>query len=194
MDSGTANQPSKSYRALRLLFITGFALSFILYYIPCYKPAGPVLTAWTANGGAERRLSSFDLCRLLIRTGDVNWGAFYIALSLFELTILVLAIRRPRRWVFVAGSCEQLYLLLAFLLRSHSGDLPQPLITMLLGYASWPMCLSGFFVKPPHPHVANTPPTTPTAAIAPPPLCISAHPQPLDLKCNHQAQQNSQTP
>ena len=170
MNSGNSSQPATSgYRALRLVFITGLALSFILYLVPCYTPTGAVLTAWTANGGIERRLSSFDLCRLLIRTGDVNWGAFYIGLVAFELTMLVLAIWRPRRWVFLAGSCEQLYLLFAFLLRSHAGDLPQPLLTMLLGYASWPMCLIGFFVKPPQPVVPGAPPTTPTAAIAPAP-------------------------
>src|SRR3974390_2203732 len=106
-------KPPRIYRLLRPVFVAGLLLSLFLYFVPCYKPAGDVLKAWLAMGGVERPLSSFDLCRLLVHTGNVEWAAFYIALSPIELALVLLAIRRPRRWVFIAGSCEQLYLLIA---------------------------------------------------------------------------------
>jgi hypothetical protein len=137
------------YRLLRTLFIAGLALSVILYFVPFYKPAGDVLKAWLATGGVARRLSSFDLCRLLVHTGHVQWGAFYMALSGIEVALLVLALRRPRRWVFVAGSCEQLYLLISFLLRPASTDLSDPWLTHLLLYVSSVLCLTGFLIRPP---------------------------------------------
>jgi len=65
------------------------------------------------------------------------------------LALLFLALQRPRRWIFIAGSCEQLYLLIAFLLRTSSDDFSQPSFVTFLFYASWAMCLTGFFVKPP---------------------------------------------
>jgi hypothetical protein len=137
------------YRPLRALFIVGLTLSVIQYFVPFYKPAGDLLKAWLATGGVERRLSSFDLCRLLVHTGQVQWGAFYMALSGIEVALLVLTLRRPRRWVFVVASCEQLYLLIAFLLRPASGDLSDPWVSHVLLYVSSVMCLTGFLIKPP---------------------------------------------
>ncbi len=144
-----AVKPSRMYRLLRLVVVAGLVLSLILYFVPCYKPAGDVLQAWLAMGGVERRLSSFDLCRLLVGTGNVQWGGFYIALSAVELALVLLALLRPRRWVFIAGSCEQLYLLIEFMLRPSSEVLTQPWFFAFLAYVSWAMCLTGFFVKPP---------------------------------------------
>ncbi len=140
---------SRTYRTLRPVFVAGLALSLILYFVPLYTPTGDVLKTWSATGGVERKLSSFDLCRLLVDTGNVQWGAFYMALSGVEVALLVLALQRPRRWVFIAGSCEQLYTLITYLLRPTSNDLPQPLVSVFLSYASWAMCFTGFWVKPP---------------------------------------------
>ena len=153
----TTAQTSRAYRLLRPVFVAGLTLSLILYFIPCYEPSGDILNAWTTTDGVPRRLSSFDLCRLLVRTGNVQWGTFYVTLSGVELALLLLALRRPRRWVFIVGSCEQLYLLIAFLLRPSSPDLSQPWLASFLCYASWAMCLTGFFVKPPR-LLAATPP------------------------------------
>ena len=144
-----AVKPSRTYCLLRPVFVAGFILSLILYFVPCYKAAGDVLKGWLSIGGVERSLSSFDLCRLLLQTGNVQWGVFYIGLSGFELALVLLALRWPRRWVFIAGSSEQLYLLVAFLLRPSSADLSQPSFFAFLNYVSWAMCLTGFFVKPP---------------------------------------------
>ena len=138
-----------AYRLLRPLFIAGMTLSLVLYFIPRYSPSGDTLNAWNATGGDERSLSSFDLCLLLIRTGTPAWGAFYIASSGVEVLLLLLALRRPRRWVFIAGASEQLYFLLAFLLRPKGGDLSEALFPSLLPYVAWAMSLTGFFAKPP---------------------------------------------
>jgi hypothetical protein len=146
-------KPSRAYCVLRAAFVVGLALSLIVYFVPCYKPPAQVLKAWLATGGVERRLSSFDLCRLLVRAGEIQWGAFYMALSAMELALLVLAVQRPRRWVFIAGACEQLYLLIVFLCRPASETYAQPSLTAFLGYAVWAMCLTGLFVKPPGPRV-----------------------------------------
>src|SRR5436309_2347628 len=113
---------SRPYHILRPVFVAGLALSLVLYFIPWYTPTGDVLRAWSAAGGVERRLSSFDLCRLLVATGDVQRGGFYMVLSAVELTLLLLAVQRPRRWVFVVGACEQLFTLVTFLLRSAAND------------------------------------------------------------------------
>jgi hypothetical protein len=152
---GTIAKTSRTYRLLRPVFAAGLALSLVLYFVPCYEPSGAILNAWTTRGEVARPLSSFDLCLLLVRTGNVQWGAFYIASSGAELVLLLLALLRPRRWVFVAGSCEQLYFLAAFLLRSRADDLAQPLFWALLAYATWAMTLTGFFIKPPRPVLAG---------------------------------------
>lgn len=139
----------RAYRLLRILFIIGMTLSLILYFVPRYKPSGSILNAWTATGGIERHVSSFDLCLLLVRTGNPAWGAYYIALSAIELVLLLLALRHPGRWVFIVGSSEQLYLLIAFLLRPKSAALSEAFFSAFLTYAAWAMSLTGFFVKPP---------------------------------------------
>ena len=113
-------------------------------------------------GGVERRLSSFDLCRLLVGTGNVQWGGFCMGLSAVELALVLLAFRRPRRWVFIAGSCEQLYLLITFMLRPSSEALTEPWLFTFLSYVSWAMCLTGFFVKPPRTGVAARPEIAPS--------------------------------
>jgi hypothetical protein len=140
---------SRVYQFLRPVFLAGMALSLILYFVPVNEPSGDILSAWTATGGVARRLSSFDLCGLLVRTGNLGWGVFYIASSGLEFLLLLLALLRPRRWVFMVGSFEQLYFLIAFLLRPSSPDFSQPWFVVLLACASWAMGLSGFFVKPP---------------------------------------------
>jgi hypothetical protein len=91
----------------------------------------------------------------LVRTGNVQWATFYIASSGVELVLVLLALLRPRRWVFIVGSCEQLYFLVTFLLRSTSNDLSQPFFWPLLWYAVWVMSFTGFFVKPPGAIVAD---------------------------------------
>lgn len=145
---------SRPYHILRPVFVAGLALSIVLYFVPWFTPTGDVLRAWSAIGGVERRLSSFDLCRLLLATGDVQHGAFYMVLSAVELMLLPLAVWRPRRWVFLFGACEQLYTLIAFLLRTTGSDLPQPWFSVFMYYAAWAMCLTGFFVRPPVSKVA----------------------------------------
>jgi len=157
-----AVKPSRMYRILRRVFVAGLVLSLILYFVPCNKPAGDVLKAWLAMGGAERHLSSFDLCRLLAGTGNVQWGGFYIALSGVELALVLLALRRPRRWVFIAGSCEQLYLLITFMLRPSSEALTQHWFFGFLAYVCWAMCLTGFFVRPPRNGVRARPEVAPS--------------------------------
>ncbi len=140
---------SPAYRILRPLFVAGYALSTVLYFIPWYTPTGDVLKAWLATGGVERHLSSFDLCRLLVSTGDVQSGAFYMSLSAIEVVLMLLAVWHPRRWVFLAGACEQVYTLIAFLRRPTANDLPHPLFSVFLYYAVWGMGFTGFFIRPP---------------------------------------------
>lgn len=140
---------SQSYQVLRRVFVAGLGSSLVLYFIPWFTPAGDILRAWSATGGAERALSSFDLCCLMLRVGDTLHGAFYLVLSIMELVLLVLAIWRPRRWVFRVGAGEQLLTLIVFLLRSRANDLPQPEWSVLVYYATWAMCFTGFFVRPP---------------------------------------------
>ena len=146
---------TQMYRLLRPVFIAGMMLSVFLYFVPFYKPAGDVLKAWLATGGVERRLSSFDLCLLLVHVGNVQSGVLYMASWGMEVAVLLLALRRPRRWVFVAGACEQLYLTSAFLLRPASSDLSGPWLSHALIYVYSVMCLTGFLIKPPgHAHKA----------------------------------------
>ena len=140
---------SQAYRILRPVFVAGLALSTVLYFIRWYTPTGDVLRAWLAAGGVERHLSSFDLCRLLASTGNVQSAAFYMLLSAIEVVLMLLAVWRPRRWAFLAGACEQLYTLIAFLWRPTANDLPQPWFSVFLYYADWGMCLTGFLVRPP---------------------------------------------
>jgi hypothetical protein len=136
------------FRILRIVFVGGMALFIVQYFVLFYQPSGEVLKLWLASGGSERHLSSFDLCRLLNSLHSPQ-GIFYMALTGFELVIVYLAIQRPRRWVFITGASEQLLLLVLFLVRPASNDLTNPLIALFLGYLSWTMCLTGFFVKPP---------------------------------------------
>lgn len=159
-----AFQPSRLYRLLRPIFVAGLVLSLILYFVPCNKSVGDVLKTWLAMGGTARHLSSFDLCRLLVDTGNVQWGGFYMALCGIELALVLLAVRRPHRWVFIAGSCEQLYLLITFILRPSSETLIQHWFFAFLAYASWAMCLTGFFVKPPRTGLASHPEVAPSHA------------------------------
>lgn len=156
---------SRPYRILRPVFVAGMVLSLVLYFIPWYTPTGDVLRAWLATGGVERRLSSFDLCRLLVAAGDVQHGGFYLALTAVELAVLLLAVQRPRRWVFVIGAGEQLYTLIAFLLRSRANDLPYPWFSDFLYYAAWAMCLTGFLVRPPPKR--TEPPSAPDPTVQP---------------------------
>jgi len=146
---------SLTYRNLRALFFAGFALTAVLTFVPALKAE---VGGFMGMGGEERSLSALDLIRLLFQGGQAGLGILFVLMFCTTVAFAVLAIKYPRRWVFIAGSCYAVFgILLAFFSGSNK-DIQYYFLPRLLGYIATAMTLTGFWVRPPI-HPATPQPT-----------------------------------
>ena len=142
------------FRTLRALFITGYVLNIILWFVP------------SERFSFEITLSRFDYVRTSLQSDYGLVGYLYLLfdqLLIVEVLIfasnfvfLALALALPRRWVFITASSVAVWILLfatfdAYFV-AYSGMYVDYILVprVLLGVASL-LTLLGFFIKPPAP-------------------------------------------
>ena len=141
-NTGDSNQTpsvySFLYKNLQAVFFFGFALSVVLFFVPCAETNVMVL-------------SLFDCTRLCLQN-NVNLGLGSLLFFSFcsSLTFAVLTIQHPRRWVFIAGACYTSFWLLYdwFLSGPDDGSVKVYVLWNVFQYASSAMILTGFWIRP----------------------------------------------
>jgi len=136
---------SKTFQLLRILFICGCLMGIVLTFVP-----GIEITHRDMFGEEvqKKTYSSYEVTRLLGERQKVGWQLFYVILFALNIVFVILAIRYPKRWVFISGaSIAAFFLLWDFFTPSKEG-IEYLLIPRILGYISSAFVLLGFFVKP----------------------------------------------
>ncbi len=146
----TTNTPTVSfsltYRNLRALFIAGFALNALIFFLPAFKvKVGSVL----GMGGEVRTFSALTLTREVIQAGHIGVGLFFVIVFCIAVAFVVVAIKYPRRWVFITGACYTVFWLIFGFFSGENKDTQQLFLPQLLGYIASAMTLAGFWIRPP---------------------------------------------
>ena len=134
-------------KTLRLLFIIGFGISIVLFFVP-YKRVNPTRTdrlegMVTGRAPIEGVVSPIEELR-----HDPAAALFGAILLSVYIAFFVLAIVYPKRWVFLAGAIYMSFSLLLALFVSPSENEHVFLIPNILSILSTILGLSGYFVKP----------------------------------------------
>jgi hypothetical protein len=146
----TQNVPTVSfsftYGSLRALFFVGFALSAVLEFVPVLKMK---VGGFMGIGGEERSMSALDLIRLLFQGGQTGLAILFVLMFCVTLAFAALALKYPRRWVFIAGSCYAVFVIVLDFFSGSNKDVEYYFLVQLLGYIATAITLTGFWVRPP---------------------------------------------
>ena len=135
-----------AYQALRALFVGGFALDIVLMFVPSIE----VTTAgFLGFGGTVISMSGLDVIRRLFQSGEVGLAMLLVLLFCAQVAFLILAMKYPKRWVFVAGSCFAVFLVILGLFAGSSDNVEEYFVPRVLSYVATALQLAGFWVKPP---------------------------------------------
>src|SRR5580704_5803637 len=131
------------YEHPRVIFIAAFTLEILLWFVP-------TISFPTHLGGVS--ISSFRIARSLFLDGQSGEGFLVIFPLFISVVILVLAMKYPRRWVFICGACFAALVILSGV--SHGrADLEVGMdvwfAPRILSYVASVMGLIGFVVRPP---------------------------------------------
>ena len=131
-------------RKLKLLFILGWAISIILVFVP-YKrmKVGGIY----GIGGEERTVSLLQETRLLAESTPLISLFMTIAIAIF-IAFLVLAIKYPKRWVFLSGAIFMSFFFLLSLFSPPTEGEKLFLIPRVIDFISTAFILTGYFIKP----------------------------------------------
>lgn len=131
------------YQHPRAIFICGFALATFLWFIPTIS----VVTEWRTES-----LSNFQLARFLIESRQFGLCFLVAVPCLISFAITVLAVRYPRRWVFILGSFYALCAIAhgAFIGATAAMEFVDVYFApKILTYVASVMGLIGFIIRPP---------------------------------------------
>ncbi|UCC39210.1 MAG: hypothetical protein JSV96_15615 [Candidatus Aminicenantes bacterium] len=125
-----------SYKTLRIVFIIGFLICTILYFVPFRS--SPI-------EGEERPYSYFEMSRLAAKMGEL------IAALAIYLAIVILAIIYPKRGIFLIGAILMAFSLFIGLFNQNIQKEIVILFPYVIDRISRVMGLTGFlifFIKP----------------------------------------------
>jgi len=134
-----------SFRNLRTIFIVGFLIEVVLWFVP----AGVLETTGFLGLQIQRQVvSALDIVRMLFQLQKEGFGFLYVLFFCAELAFLVLAIFYARRWVFVAGACFVAFLLILDIFTGSSQNFHPYFLSRAVGYLAAAMALTGFWIRP----------------------------------------------
>ena len=145
---GAVIQFSRSARVLRTLFTVGFAVQAVDSVVPDVRLAGKTLQYWLETGGTDRLVSDLDLIRFCFRLGLLGWGFYNMLMWVAPFAFIALAMKNPRRWVFVTGAVFAIYQLLFEYVGPQNSEIHVAPISLVLINIARAMALVGFWVKP----------------------------------------------
>lgn len=147
MPNETITGKRSSFQTLRILFICGYLMSIGLTFVPSLeisKHEG----MFGMGEVVKHTYSLYEIIRLLYESGEYDWQLFYVTVFAVEIAFVILAIRYPKRWVFISGaSFTAFFLLWSFFTPSREG-IKYILIPRVLGYVADAFVLLGFFARP----------------------------------------------
>jgi hypothetical protein len=142
----TESAALERYNLLRRLFVLGYAMNIVLWFVPTYQGR---LGGFVSGSSAEDSVySTFLLVRILSQTSP-GWTLFFVVSFALNIVFIVLAFSWPKRWLFLTASSVSAFFVLWGLFSSGNPNLHSFLLPLLLGYIASAMTMVGFFIKPP---------------------------------------------
>lgn len=147
-------QPPKErathFQLLRQLFIAGYAIALILFFVPSIEITSRTHTSlFSAPETSTDSYSTFEITRLLGKKGEMGLQLFVVASFAISAALLILAITYPKRWVFITGASMTAFFLLWNLFSAPDEHVKALFLPAIVGYISSGLALLGFFVRPP---------------------------------------------
>ncbi len=134
------------YETLRRFFLLGYAMNIVLWFVPAVKAR---VGGFFGFGGKEELLSMFSFARM-VSQGSPGLAMFLVLVFASNIVFIVLALKYPKRWIFLAGSSLAAFFLLLDVFSSNSNDqVRYLLLPRLLDWAATALTLTGFLIKPP---------------------------------------------
>lgn len=131
---------------LRRLFILGYSMNIVLWFIPSVVIRGNVGGfLWPAQ--PDRLLSMFSLVRLISQENPLL-TLFFVLVFASNIAFIVLAIKVPKRWVFLTAAILSSLFLLLGLFSATPEDIYYIPFTRNLGYIAAALTLVGFVITP----------------------------------------------
>ncbi len=130
------------YQTIRTLFITGFILNIILTFIPSasYQP-------YSYYEQPLKYLSAYDGIQILFKAQSF-WGFYFVFLFSLNIVFIVLAIKYPKGWIFIAGASVTGFNYVLSLFMPSNPDIHSVFVTAVFQYLASLFILSGFFANP----------------------------------------------
>ena len=147
-----------TFRTLRALFLAGYVLNIILWFVPA------TFVGFFAGCGSSGGflVSMFSIVRLLSQQGNLGATIFFVLIFVSNIVFIALALALPRRWVFLTASSVAAFFILQGgligLLRLFSASDEQMTYFLVFRVLQWVaslLTLLGFFMKPPAPPPRN---------------------------------------
>ena len=138
------------FQTLRMLFIFGYLIGIILTFVPSVE-----ITQITQHGmfdaGEVTKVtySSYGIIQLLGERQEVGLQLFFVILFALNIAFIILAIKYPKRWIFISGASITAFLLLWNFFTPSNKDIQNLFIPRIIGYISDTFILLGFLIKPP---------------------------------------------
>ena len=130
-----------TFRTLRALFLAGYVLNIILWFVPAVKTTAGLL-------------SMFSIVRLLSQQGDLG-AYYYVLIFASNIVFIALALALPRRLVFFTASSVAAFFILLDLFSASDYQMTYFLAPRVLQWVASLLTLLGFFMKPPAPPPRN---------------------------------------
>jgi len=134
------------YTNLKRVFIFGYALKIVLWFLPAVKVSPEsFISIW----GDDKILSMFSFVRLLSKW-SFDLTMLMVLVFASNIVFIILAFKHPKRWIFLTGSSFTVFFLLMDMFSTSSNHQVHYLILpKILGYVTDAMTLTGFLIKPP---------------------------------------------
>ncbi len=147
-----AGAPQSTFRTLRALFLAGYVLNIILWFVPSFKAS---IGGFMGMGGEERVLSMFSMVQLASQQGNMGLTIFMVLIFASNIVFIALALALPRRWVFITASSVAAFFILLNLFSGSNEQVTYFLVPRVLGWAASLLTLVGFLMRPPGPRTLN---------------------------------------
>lgn len=145
-DLNAADTPGERYYRLRALFLLGYALNILLWFVPMARMK---VGGFLAFGAEEKTFSMLSMVRLLSQQGALGMTLFLVAVFASNIVFIVLALALPRRWVFLTASSVAAFFILLNLFSGSNEQTTYFLVPKVLGWIASLLTLLGFAIKPP---------------------------------------------
>jgi hypothetical protein len=147
----------KRYQLLRIIFIAGFALSVIMTFVPSLEVTENLPQAFGVFGNQFLRprkglVSEKDVIESGFQRNPII-GMFYFGILVFNIGMIFIPWKFPKRWIFLTGAAVACFLFLLSLMTTpidtNAFTIQYLLLPSILGWIALFAKVTGFFIYPP---------------------------------------------